>query len=271
MNKIKLNRFINIRICPLIQQKFDAKSICIALVITLIGFSNESTAQVFTPIYAVADTTVAVNGLAGGTTSSLTSNDTFDGATVVIGTNLGNVTLEGVNVPRWLTLNPDGTVTIASNTPAVAFNLEYKICEVGFLLNCSSVVSTILVSAKSPDFIPTIDISSLVFTSVRSAQDFVINISEICGAPSKGQVVVNVQKVSAFKISYDPNATTSNVNGGVSVHNNKWEITENPFWITTALKDSVVIKAHTFSTIGFRATLVPNVPIKTMQTITATT
>jgi hypothetical protein len=38
-----------------------------------------------------------------------------------------------------------------------------------------------------------------------------------------------------------------------------------------ALKDSVVIKAHTFSTIGFRATLVPNVPIKTMQTITATT
>ena len=38
-----------------------------------------------------------------------------------------------------------------------------------------------------------------------------------------------------------------------------------------ALKDSVVIKAHTFSTIGFRATLVPNVPIKTMQTITVST
>jgi hypothetical protein len=221
-------------------------------------------------IKAAKDTTAAVNGLAGGTTSSLTSNDTLNGAAVVIGTAAGNVTLTGVNVPEWLTLNPDGTVTIAPNTPAVEFNLEYKICEVGFSLNCSSVISSILVSAKSPDFMPTIDISSLVFTSIRSAKDFVINISEICGAASEGQVVFNIQKTSAFKISYDHNAITSNVNGGVSVHNNKWEITENPFWITMRLKDSVVIRANTFSTIGFRATLNPNVPNKTMQTITAT-
>jgi hypothetical protein len=230
-----------------------------------------STIVVSAPIIdAVADTTAAVNGLAGGTTSSLTSNDTLNGAAVVIGTAAGNVTLTGVDVPEWLTLNPDGTVTIAQNTPAVEFNLEYKICEVGFSLNCSSVISSILVSAKSPDFMPTIDISSLVFTSIRFAKDFVINISEICGAASEGQVVFNIQKTSAFKISYDHNAITSNVNGGVSVHNNKWEITENPFWITMRLKDSVVIGAHTFSTIGFRATLNPNVPNKTMQTITAT-
>jgi hypothetical protein len=220
-------------------------------------------------IKAVTDTTVAVNGKTGGTTTSLTSNDTLNGSPVIIGTGTGNVTLQGVNVPRWFTLNPDGTVTIAPNTPAVEFNLEYKICEVGFSSNCSSVVSTILVTSTSPDFTPTIEINSLVFATEGSTQDFVINISEIWGAPSEGQVVVNLQKVSAFKISYDPTASTSNVNGGISVHNNKWEITENPFWITMKLKESVVIKANAFSTIGFTITRKPNVPNKTMQPITA--
>jgi hypothetical protein len=221
-------------------------------------------------IKAVTDATKAVDGKTGGTTTSLASNDTLNGSPVVIGTAAGNVTIEGVNVPRWLTLNTDGTVTIAPNTPAVEFNLEYKICEVDFSSNCSSVVSTILVASASPDFTPTIEINSLVFASAGSAQDFVINISEIWGAPSDGQVVVNLQKASAFKISYDPNATTSNVNGGVSVHNNKWEITEDPFWITMKLKESVVIGAHAFSTIGLTITRKPNVPNKTMQSITAT-
>jgi hypothetical protein len=160
-------------------------------------------------------------------------------------------------------------VTIAPNTPAVEFNLEYKICEVGFSSNCSSVVSTILVTSASPDFTPTIETNSLVFVTEGSTQDFIVNISEIWGAPSDGQVVINLQKVSAFNIGYDLNATTSNVNGGVPVHNNKWEITENPFWITMRLKESVVIEAHTFSTIGLTMTRNPNVPNATMQTITA--
>jgi hypothetical protein len=160
-------------------------------------------------------------------------------------------------------------VTIAPNTPAVEFNLEYKICEVGFLSNCSSIVSTIVVTSASPDFTPTIEINSLVFTTAGLAKDFVVNISEVWGAPSEGQVVVNLQKVSAFKISIDPAASTSSVNGGISVHNNKWEITENPFWITMKLKESVVIKANAFSTIGFTITRKPNVPNTTMQTITA--
>jgi hypothetical protein len=220
-------------------------------------------------IKAILDTPPPVNGKTGGTTPPLTSNDILNGAPVIIGTGTGNVTLQGVNIPRWFTLNPDGTVTIAPNTPAVEFNLEYKICEVGFSSNCSSVVSTILVTSASPDFTPTIEINSLVFATEGSTQDFVINISEVWGAPSDGQVIINLLKPTAFKIGYNPNASTSSVNGGVPVHNNKWEITENPFWITMRLKESVIIGAHTFSTIGLTITRNPNVPNKTMQPITA--
>jgi hypothetical protein len=46
-------------------------------------------------------------------------------------------------------------------------------------------------------------------------------------------------------------------------------ITEDPFFIKMTLKESVVIEANTFSTIGLTMTRNPNVPNKTLQTITA--
>jgi len=109
-------------------------------------------------ILAIADTTSSVNGLTGGvTTTSLTSNDKLGGAPVVIGTAQGNVTLTGVTVPSGLTLNTNGTVAIAPNTPLANYSLTYKICEVTNPTNCSSAVSIIVVAAPvavlSPDLI----------------------------------------------------------------------------------------------------------------------
>jgi hypothetical protein len=37
-----------------------------------------------------------------------------------------------------LTLNPDGTITIAAGTPAGPQTLEYQICEIGSNPNCST-------------------------------------------------------------------------------------------------------------------------------------
>ena len=99
-------------------------------------------------ILAVADTTTAVNGLTGGVTTSLTLNDRLGGVPVVIGTAPGNVTLSGVTVPTGLTLNANGTVTIAPNTPAGNYSLTYKICEVTNPSNCSTVTSTVTVTAN---------------------------------------------------------------------------------------------------------------------------
>jgi hypothetical protein len=101
-------------------------------------------------IEAVADNTPAVNGITGGNTTALTSNDLLDGAAVVIGEASGNVNLTGLTVPSGLTLNLNGTVTVAPNTPAGNYNLTYKICEVTNETNCSTVTSVIVVDEPAP-------------------------------------------------------------------------------------------------------------------------
>jgi hypothetical protein len=120
------------------------------------------------------------------------------------------------------------------------------------------------------DFTPTIDIDALNFLPGELARDFVINISEVEGAPSAGQVVVKMAKGNAFTISYGAATSTSNVGGGVSVNNNVWDITENPLFITMTLKAGVVIGANTFSAIGFAIERNEGVPSQTAQPITAT-
>jgi hypothetical protein len=96
-------------------------------------------------ILAVADTTTAV----GGATTSLTLNDRLGGVPVVIGTAPGDVTLSGVTVPTGLTLNANGTVTVAPNTPTGNYSLTYKICEVTNPANCSTATSKIVVAAAA--------------------------------------------------------------------------------------------------------------------------
>ena len=86
-------------------------------------------------------------GLTGGSTPALTSNDLLDGNPVVIGTAPGNVTLSGVTVPTGMTLNANGTVTIAPHTAAGNYSLTYKICEVTNPTNCSTTTSIIVVAA----------------------------------------------------------------------------------------------------------------------------
>ncbi|WP_343618652.1 gliding motility-associated C-terminal domain-containing protein, partial [Flavobacterium sp.] len=123
--------------------------------------SNNVTVTVGAPVIdAVTETTVSVNGNAGGTTAPLTANDTLKGNPVVIGTAAGNVKLTAVNVPSGLTLNADGTVTVAPNTPAGNYSVEYSICEITNPSNCDAVISTVPVSAgtliANADIIPSV-------------------------------------------------------------------------------------------------------------------
>ncbi|MFH7040688.1 hypothetical protein ACHRVY_22390, partial [Flavobacterium plurextorum] len=85
----------------------------------------------------------------GGNSTALTANDTLNGNPVVIGTSPGQVSLTAVTVPAGLTLNADGTVTVAPNTPAGNYTVEYTICEVTNPTNCSTVSSTVVVSAAT--------------------------------------------------------------------------------------------------------------------------
>ncbi|MCV9928542.1 gliding motility-associated C-terminal domain-containing protein, partial [Flavobacterium sp. LS1R49] len=107
-------------------------------------------------ICANTETTTSINGYTGGKTEALTANDKLSGIDVVIGNNSGEVILTPVNVPAGLTLNPDGTVTVAPNTPAGNYNVEYRICEAANQANCAQVISIVPVIAPSL----TIDVNS---------------------------------------------------------------------------------------------------------------
>ncbi|MBJ2122885.1 HYR domain-containing protein, partial [Flavobacterium sp. IB48] len=100
-------------------------------------------------IDAILDTITPINGNIGGTTISLVENDTLNGNKVVIGTNSGEVTINIVGtLPSGLTLNTNGTITVAPNTPKGNYNIEYIICEVGAVpANCDSVTITVPVTA----------------------------------------------------------------------------------------------------------------------------
>ena len=108
-----------------------------------------STSLALPVILAVPDTTAAVNNLTGGITDALTTNDLLGGIPVVIGTGPGNVILTGITVPTGLTLNANGTVTIAPNIAAGNYSLTYSICATTNPTNCSSVTSRIVVSVPA--------------------------------------------------------------------------------------------------------------------------
>lgn len=90
-------------------------------------------------IVAIADNlTVA----AGGSTTSVLANDTYNGAPATT----TNVILSVVSNSPQLTLNTDGTVTVTSGTSSGNYLLTYSICERANLTNCTTISSTITVA-----------------------------------------------------------------------------------------------------------------------------
>jgi hypothetical protein len=93
-------------------------------------------------IIATADTAGPINGLTGGTNVvNVLTNDTLNGASVSI----SQVNLTTITPNANLTLNPDGSIDVASNTPPGIYTLVYQICEVSDPTNCQSATVTISV------------------------------------------------------------------------------------------------------------------------------
>ena len=98
------------------------------------------------PITANDDTPPAVNGGTGGNTPSVLGNDTLNGQPVSVGAG-GNVTLTpGASPNPNLSMNPDGTITVAPNTPPGTYSYPYTICEVANPSNCATATATVTVS-----------------------------------------------------------------------------------------------------------------------------
>ncbi|MFV8322800.1 ice-binding family protein, partial [Flavobacterium sp. LS2R12] len=103
-----------------------------------------SNVTVTAPVIAAVTDSPSV--LPGTNTPSVIGNDKLNGVQAVIGTAPGQVTLTSTpNGP--LTMNADGTITVASNTPVGSYPITYTICEVSNPTNCSTVTSNVTVTA----------------------------------------------------------------------------------------------------------------------------
>ena len=94
-------------------------------------------------ILAVTETFAAVDGDSGGTTPSVLSSDTINGTIL----NPSDVTITPISStsPNVILNASTGLITVAANTSAGIYDVEYEICETINLGNCSSVVETVTV------------------------------------------------------------------------------------------------------------------------------
>lgn len=99
-------------------------------------------------IVANDDNAGPINGVSGGTNIiNVLTNDTLNGATITI----NDVTLTTtIPDPKGaLTLNADGSVNVAPNTPAGTYTLTYQICEKADFGNCDTAIVTVTVTTPA--------------------------------------------------------------------------------------------------------------------------
>ncbi len=99
-------------------------------------------------IDAVAETFGNINGFDGGTTTeTIYDSDTLNGDPI----DPADVTTTVNTIDAPLTLNPDGTISVAPGTPAGDYTLNYTICENNNPTNCDTVTETVKVDAPIID------------------------------------------------------------------------------------------------------------------------
>lgn len=119
---------------------------------TLSMTSNEATVSVniAAQIVAVADPFPTMLESNGGTTQTVLANDTVAGAVI---TNPALVTLTPGAAPTppagSITMNADGTISVASGTPSGIYDYTYQICDAANPTNCATATATLEVSAST--------------------------------------------------------------------------------------------------------------------------
>ena len=94
-------------------------------------------------ISAVAETFAAINGDSGGTTPSVLTSDTIN--SVILNPNDVTITTATSSSANVALNQSTGLITVAQNTAAGTYTVDYEICENINLSNCSSVTETVTV------------------------------------------------------------------------------------------------------------------------------
>nr|MBU3862530.1 hypothetical protein [Flavobacterium sp. MC2016-06] len=149
-------------------------------------------------IDAVTETTTAINGNIGGTTTALTANDTLNGNPVTVGTSAGEVSFTLVStLPAGLTMNADQTITVASGTVSGSYEVEYTICDNDHASNCDTVKSYITVTGDT--LTANADTPSSVTASAQGQ-----SIVNALTNDTRNGSAVNASDVTISAVNYDP-------------------------------------------------------------------
>jgi gliding motility-associated-like protein len=157
-------------------------------------------------IDAVVDTYGPINGYTGATTASVLTNDLLNGVAVIP----SQVTLTSVTVPAGLTLNANGTITVAPGTAAGTYTVTYQICENLNPTNCDQATATVTVvnnpPEANPDTVSTDEDNLLVIDVVGNDTDSDGDLNQgsvtVTNQPDNGTVTVDP---ITGEITYIPN------------------------------------------------------------------
>jgi gliding motility-associated-like protein/uncharacterized repeat protein (TIGR01451 family) len=150
-------------------------------------------------IDAVIDnyTTVPVNGIIGGTTASVLSNDILNGVVLTP----SDITLTGVTVPSGLTLNTDGTITVIPGTSAGTYIVTYRICENLNATNCDTTTATVFVMVPEIALVKTASVGGT--GAVGDLITYTFNVTNT-GNVSLSSVVVNDARTGSVNLATSP-------------------------------------------------------------------
>ena len=100
------------------------------------------------PIEAVADEVSGIDSTTGGTNVvNVLDGDTLNGSPATVDT-VTVTPAPGTTLPTGITLNPDGSIDVAPETPEGTYIIEYQICEILNPTNCS--ISTVTIVVNPP-------------------------------------------------------------------------------------------------------------------------
>ena len=145
-------------------------SICEALNPTNCSGIATATVVVGQASLTAAADTFTITNVAGGTTSSVLANDSYNGVTPP---NMASVTLTWLNVPAGVRTHTDGTITIPAGMTSGTYQISYQLCENINNTNCSVATATIVVTnVSSPTVTPTIIANQDTFTLTVSSTTY---------------------------------------------------------------------------------------------------
>ena len=182
------------------------------IVVTVTGTTTSTT----TPTTIEANDDVAtVSSTTGGTTSSVLTNDKLNG---VPNPSISSVTLTWTTAtPTGFTLNPNGTITVAPNTPAGTYTISYKICAVASSTVCdnANIVVTVTgttTSTTTPTTIEANDDVATITSTTGGTTSSVLTNDKLNGVPNP-----SVSSVTLTWTTATPTGFTLNPNGTITV------------------------------------------------------